>query len=80
MKPYGNGRNDSGVVAYDEGRDWIDVQFTNRMIYRYTRKSAGEEAVEQMRDLAHQGEGLSTYISQNDPPYASQREPPVTLH
>jgi hypothetical protein len=74
MKRYGNRSGDSGVIAYDEGKDWVKAQFSNRKTYRYSYKSAGMHAVEQLRELARKGKGLSTFISQNNPPYDNLSE------
>lgn len=71
MQKYGNLSGDSGVIAYDTGGDFIDVEF-RRATYRYTYASAGESVIEHMRQLAEAGKGLSTYIAQNKPPYASK--------
>ena len=68
MTPYSSksGKN-SGVIAYENGNDYILVQFSNRKKYKYTYTTAGPDAVEQMKKYALKGEKLSTYISQYDP-------------
>ena len=63
MEQYQNLAGNSGVVAYDIGLDFIRVQFTGGEIYVYTYESTGADAVEQMKTLAEQGRGLSTFIS-----------------
>lgn len=63
MQPYRNMDGRSGVVAYELGKDWIDVQFVNGENYRYSCASAGAEHVRNMQTLAQAGEGLATYIS-----------------
>ena len=66
MRPYLNLSGDSGVRAYDPGPDFIDVQFLDReKPYRYRSERVGRENVEQMKELAVAGRGLSTFISQH---------------
>jgi hypothetical protein len=64
MKPYGDGRHDSGVTEYETGPDFIRVAFHGDGIYRFTHASAGQIHVERMKQLAASGKGLTTYISQ----------------
>ncbi|MDB6095174.1 MAG: hypothetical protein JWM32_2736 [Verrucomicrobia bacterium] len=63
MKRYGNRSGNSGVVAYESGPDWIQVQFVDGHVYEYTRASAGAENLATMKRLAQSGSGLSTFIS-----------------
>ena len=74
MKPYKNLGGDSGVEAYMNGDDFIIVQFKegSDTYYKYTNASAGGVAIEQMQNLAIQGQGLNSYISVNKPPYTSK--------
>ena len=72
MDPYKNLNGDSGVVEYEIGMDLIRVQFRNRQIFRYTNETAGRDHVERMKELARQGRGLSTYISQNKPGFTRE--------
>ncbi len=65
MDPYGNASGESGVVAYAIGPDWIDVEFQDGWIYRYTHASTGASHVEAMKQFARAGRGLCTYISRN---------------
>jgi hypothetical protein len=65
MKRYANLSGDSGVVAYEIGRDSIDVKFQDGWIYLYTYASAGAPHIEAMKVLAAAGRGLSTYIVRN---------------
>jgi hypothetical protein len=59
-----NNSGTTGVEFYEiEDKDII-VQFVDGSIYRYTYKSAGEEAVEHMKELAIKGKGLTTFINQ----------------
>lgn len=69
MQPYSNLSGRSGVVAFETGDGYIDVEFTNRNIYRYTNESAGSGMIAHMHELAISGRGLATYISQLKPRY-----------
>jgi hypothetical protein len=59
----------SGVTGYRIGRDFIVVQFHGSKNYKYSYQSAGKPVVEKMKRLALASEGLSTYITQNDPKF-----------
>jgi len=63
MNAYLNLSGNSGVKAYQTGPDYIDVQFEDGSIFRYTYSSTGREAVEEMKNLAEAGKGLTGYIS-----------------
>ena len=64
MEKYRNLSGESGVVAYQEGKDFIKVKFMgSEQVYTYSYDSAGIRHVEKMKVLARKGEGLSTYIS-----------------
>jgi hypothetical protein len=63
VKPYGSLTRDSGVVAYELGADFIRVQFRDHSVYLYTYTSTGARDIEQMKDLAVRGEGLTTFIN-----------------
>ncbi|GAB3911004.1 hypothetical protein [Mucilaginibacter boryungensis] len=66
MIPYGNAAGNSGVVAYQIGKDYIAVKFVDRdEPYIYSHASAGAQHVKEMKKLAKAGQGLSTYISQH---------------
>jgi hypothetical protein len=64
MTPYKNLSGDSGVVAYEMGRDSITVEFRNSRRYVYDYGIPGRAHVEQMKALAVFGRGLSSYIAQ----------------
>ena len=64
MERYKNRSNESGVVAYEIGRGSIIVKFIGGETYLYTDKSAGADSIAQMQQLAKDGVGLSTFISQ----------------
>ena len=65
MTPYRHVGEPSGVVAYRINAKAIDVKFVDGRTYTYTYASTGESAVEQMKQLAKAGAGLSTFISQH---------------
>jgi hypothetical protein len=62
MQRYKNISGNSGVIAYQTGRDCITIEFEDGAIYRYTCKSAGRANIEQMKALAAAGKGLSTFV------------------
>jgi hypothetical protein len=63
MCTYKNISGDSGVVAYQAGKDSILVQFADGGIYEYTCASTGHNRVESMKILAAKGRGLATFIN-----------------
>jgi hypothetical protein len=65
MKRYQNHAGDSGVLAYEAGRDYIKIKFLGDEVYLYTNAVTGEQYVAEMKKLAAKGKGLSTYISQH---------------
>lgn len=62
MQRYKNLGGNSSIVAYSIGKDYVEVQFATRKIYKYSYKSAGISNVEKMKTLATQGHGLNSYI------------------
>ena len=65
LKPYKNFSGKSGVLAFETGTDFINIKFTDsHYIYTYNYKKPGKKFVEQLKKLADDGKGLSTYISQ----------------
>ena len=70
MKRYGNLHGNSGIDAYEVGADFIRIRFTNGGVYRYTYDSAGEDDIEEMKELAKEGEGLTRFINDFRPGYA----------
>jgi hypothetical protein len=69
MHRYRNTSGESGVVAYEIGKDSdtdsITIQFTGGDRYLYTARSAGAENIARMQELAREGRGLSTFVSQH---------------
>ena len=75
MQRYRNLSGDSGVVAYEIGRDSIDVKFKDGWTYLYTYASAGPSQIEEMKKLAVAGQGLCKYIVQHvHKSYAAKRQ------
>jgi hypothetical protein len=54
----------SGVKAYELGPDYIITCFGN-YYYLYSDAVTGRENVKHMKELAVNGEGLSSFISRN---------------
>ncbi len=64
MQIYKNLGGDSGVESYEIGTDYIMVKFKKTVrLYTYSYASAGKEAVELMKVMAKNGEGLNEYIN-----------------
>ncbi|MES2375712.1 MAG: hypothetical protein V4553_03995 [Bacteroidota bacterium] len=65
MQPYKTDKHDTGVIAYETGKDSITIKFRDGSVYVYTNKSTGAAAVAEMKILAKKGVGLTTYINQH---------------
>jgi hypothetical protein len=63
MEKYRNIAGNSGVNAYEAGSDFIKIKFIDGSVYLYTDRNPGKTHVENMKKLARQGRGLSSYIS-----------------
>ena len=63
MERYKNLGGESGVVAYENGLDFIRVQFNDGSVYLYTCASAGAQNIEHMKQLAISGQGLNAFIN-----------------
>lgn len=63
MTTYGN--ENSGIVAYDIGDDYIDVEFRNGGIYRYEEATIGRLALLNMQAAAVLGVGLNGIINRS---------------
>ena len=62
MERYLNLGGRSNVIYFEIGFDYIDVQFGDYSIYRYSYMSAGKNHIEHMKYLARAGKGLNSYI------------------
>jgi len=58
---------DSGVVAFECGEDWIEIEFRRgrERFYKYTNARAGAQNITRMKLLANDGEGLNAFINKN---------------
>ncbi|MBC7388358.1 MAG: hypothetical protein H7329_04035 [Opitutaceae bacterium] len=65
MKKYRSKNEQSGVIAYDSGDDYIMVKFVDETEYLYNENRPGKLHIEKMKTLAQDGEGLATYINVN---------------
>jgi hypothetical protein len=65
MQQYKTANHNTGVVAYETGKDSISIKFRDGSVYVYTNKSAGVAAIAEMKTLAKKGAGLTTYINQH---------------
>ena len=63
MKAYRNENGTSGIVAYEIGEDWIDIQFKNGGIYRYEEANIGRLNFVNMQAAAIIGNGLNAFIN-----------------
>ena len=70
MKRYGNLHGNSAIDAYEVGTNFIRLRFTSGSIYLYTYDSAGEDDIEEVKELAKEGEGLTRFINDFRPGYA----------
>lgn len=65
MQKYAGQTRRGGVVAFEVGPEWIDIQFTSGGIYRFSHQRPGQLRVDHMKRLALAGQGLSTFISRH---------------
>lgn len=63
LTPYLNLSGKSGITAYETGRDYLIVEFTDGSRYLYNDEFNGKEIVDGMKILAEAGQGLSTFIA-----------------
>ena len=63
MTRYKNLGGNSGVVAYEYGDDYIRVEFKDGAMYLYTYESADPDNIEEMKQLAENGQGLNSFIN-----------------
>lgn len=63
MEHYGNLGGDSSVAAYENGTEFIRVQFSDGSIYLYNYASASSHKIEHMKQLARSGRGLNSFIN-----------------
>jgi hypothetical protein len=63
MKKYKNLDGNSGILAWEEGKDYIIVQFSDFEKYLYNYIKPGKMLVERMKQFAGKGKGLATFIN-----------------
>lgn len=63
MELYKNISGNSGVIAYEIGPDYIRIKFQDGKIYNYDYLVPGKTHVEEMKNRAIKGRGLTTYIN-----------------
>ena len=63
METYKNLGGDSDVLFFEMGNDYIKVEFSDGAIYLYTYASADSHNIEEMKELATDGEGLNSFIN-----------------
>jgi hypothetical protein len=62
VERYRTKNNQESVVAYEEGAYGIVLHFLDGSTYLYTAASAGPECIAEMKALAREGRGLSSYV------------------
>ena len=63
--PYGNGNGNSGIIGYEIGDDWMDIEYANGGIYTYSEKNVGEVNFLKMKVLAMEGSGLNAFLNKS---------------
>ena len=61
MHGYADIDGDSGIAAYELGRDVIVIRFKQGGTYRYDASAPGANHVRRMQKLARAGRGLNEY-------------------
>jgi hypothetical protein len=65
MTRYKNTSGIAGISAFSAGKDHIAIQFVDSSVYLYNYAVTGKEKVEEMKRLAKEGKGLTTFINQH---------------
>ncbi|NTU91268.1 MAG: hypothetical protein HGB01_03205 [Chlorobiaceae bacterium] len=73
MKIYMNFAVDSGIDAYDYGKDWVRVQFKDGEVYEYTNAGTAENIIEGMKTRALLGKDLQAFIDAHAQSLCSRR-------
>ncbi|GKW02397.1 hypothetical protein PEC301877_12120 [Pectobacterium carotovorum subsp. carotovorum] len=63
MPAYANRSGNSRVVFYETTADSIRVEFKDGWKYVYNANKLGTATASRMKELAHSGQGLNSYIS-----------------
>ena len=54
----------SGIRRYQAGYDWIDLTFESGATYTYRAENIGQRYINQMKQLASDGDCLNTWLNQ----------------
>ncbi len=65
MEDYKNLDGQEAIKAFAIEPSYIDVQYADSAVYRYSHTTPGRDHVERMKELARKGRGLGPYISAN---------------
>jgi hypothetical protein len=65
FRRYKNVGGKSTITRYEIEKDAMNIEFSNNSSFRYTNQSSGREHIAKMKELAHAGKGLDTYIKAN---------------
>ena len=63
METYLNLSGKSDIVAFEIFKNSIEVKFNSGWIYKYTNIDADASHINRMKELAHEGRGLGSYIN-----------------
>ena len=63
MTIYKNLGGDSGIESFEITANSVEVRFTDGSIYSYDYSKPGKAAVDEMKRLANNGQGLNEYIN-----------------
>lgn len=73
MKPYRDWDNDSNILGYEYGENWIKIYFKDNSEYEYSEGLVTQFMINQMKHLADHGDGLNAFINKNKPRYSSKK-------
>ncbi|WP_206613194.1 hypothetical protein [Pseudodesulfovibrio sp. S3] len=65
MQKHANRGGDSGIEAFRIESDGICIQYIKAGTYTYTVGKLGQDHIDNMKQLALEGEGLNEYINTN---------------
>ena len=65
MTIYRNLGGDSGIESFEKTENSIEVTFKDDSIYLYDYFKPGKTAVDEMKKLANNGQGLNEYINRH---------------
>jgi len=56
----------TGVVHYEAFKDAIELTFRDGWIYHYSTRKIASHHIKEMKRLAMNGKGLTTYVNQHE--------------